>query len=107
MTYAKLKKLAKAIDLSAAGETDVKQMALFTPEHGTNPIDFLGAIGSPRYMSDQWGEPVGIRVDCQTEDGCFRIDTDDGLVSSEGKSVPISEDACEIINLAFNKLKNF
>ena len=107
MTYVKLKRLAKAIDLSAAGETDVEQTALFTPEHGINPIEVLGAIGSPRYMSDQWGESVGIRVDCQTEDGCFRIDTDDGLVSSEEKSVPISEDACETINLAFNKLKTF
>lgn len=107
MNYAKLKRLAKAIDLSAAGETDVKQMALFTPEHGQSPIEVLGAIGSPRYMSDLWGKPAGVRVDCQAEDGCFRIDTDDGLISSEGKSVPISEDACEIINLAFHKLKNF
>lgn len=103
MTYAKLTRLAKAIDLSAAGETDVGQMALFTQ----TPMEVLGAIGSPRYMSDQWGGSAGVRVDCQTEDGCFRVDTDDGLISSEGKSVPISEDACEIINLAFNKLKTF
>lgn len=107
MTYAKLKSLGKAIELAAAGEFDPEQVSFSAQEEEPVLADVLGVISSPRYLFDLWGEPVGIRVDCQSEDGCFRVDTDDGLISSEGKSVPISEDSCEQVNLVFEKLKQF
>ncbi len=107
MTYAKLRKLAKTIELLAAGETDFEQISLLDSEDEMDLAAAIGVINSPRYLSDQWGESVGVRVDCQTEDGYFRVDTDDGLLSSEGKSVPISEDACELLNSKFDELKQF